>query len=178
MTQTNTPATSRTHPLPHSSHWGAFSVLVRDSGVEIVPHPRDPNPSPLLGNIPASVSHRARIARPMVRRGWLEGGPGADRGRGRDAFVPVDRAQALDLVATELQRVYTAHGPRAVFGGSYGWASAGRFPGAPWQLPRLLHVAGGPVRSARCSSIGGGSGVRPPGRRPAGAARRLCRRSR
>ena len=44
---------------PHSSHWGAFSVLLCDGGVEIVPHPRDLDPSPLLGNIPASVSHRA-----------------------------------------------------------------------------------------------------------------------
>ena len=75
MNQTPTPPSPR--PLPHSSHWGAFSVLVRDGGIEIVPHPRDPNPSPLLGNIPASVSHRARIARPMVRRGWLERWPRA-----------------------------------------------------------------------------------------------------
>ena len=75
--------------LPHSSHWGAFSVTVRDGGIEIAPHPRDSDPSPLLGNIPASVAHRARIAEPMIRRGWLERGPGADRLRGRDEFVPV-----------------------------------------------------------------------------------------
>ena len=117
MNQTPTPPSP--HPLPHSSHWGAFSVVIRDSGVEIVPHPRDPRPSPLLGNIPASVSHHARIARPMVRRGWLERGPGADRGRGRDGFVPVEWQRAIDLVAAELQRVYTAHGPVAVFGGSW-----------------------------------------------------------
>ena len=49
--------------LPHSSHWGAFSVLVRGQGIEVVPHPRDPEPSTLLGNIAASVSHRARVAR-------------------------------------------------------------------------------------------------------------------
>src|SRR3974390_2497685 len=111
MNQTPTPPSHR--PLPHSSHWGAFSVLVRDSGVEIVPHPRDLYPSPLLGNIPASVSHRARIARPVVRRGWLEGGPGADRGRGRDAFVPVEWPRALDLLAAELRRGYAGPGPPA-----------------------------------------------------------------
>ena len=72
---------SPTRGLPHSSHWGAFSVLLRDGHIEIVPHPRDRDPSPLLGNIPASVSHRARIAEPMFRRGWLERGPGADRRR-------------------------------------------------------------------------------------------------
>jgi biotin/methionine sulfoxide reductase len=136
-------------------------VLVRDGGVEIVPHSRDPNPSLLLGNIPASVSHRARIARPMVRRGWLEGGPRPDRGRGRDMFVPVEWPRALDLVAAELQRVYTAHGPRAVFGGSYGWASAGRFHDAPRQLHRFLNVAGGYVRSVGSYSSGAASVILP-----------------
>src|SRR5437763_705835 len=159
MNQTPTPPSP--HPLPHSSHWGAFSVVIRDSGVEIVPHPRDPRPSPLLGNIPASVSHHARIARPMVRRGWLERGPGADRGRGRDGFVPVEWQRAIDLVAAELQRVYTAHGPVAVFGGSYGWASAGRFHDAPRQLHRFLNVAGGYVRSVGSYSSGAASVILP-----------------
>src|SRR5438105_4316701 len=159
MNQTPTPPSP--HPLPHSSHWGAFSVLVRDGGLEIVPHPRDPNPSPLLGNIPASVSHRARIARPMVRRGWLERGPGADRSRGRDGFVPVESQRAIDLVAAELRRVYTGHGPRAVYGGSYGWASAGRFHDAPRQLHRFLNVAGGYVRSVGSYSSGAASVILP-----------------
>ena len=159
MNQTPTPASPR--PLPHSSHWGAFSVLARDGAIEIVPHPRDPNPSPLLGNIPAAVSHRARIARPMVRRGWLERGARPDRGRGHDAFVPVEWPRALDLVAAELRRVYAAHGPRAVFGGSYGWASAGRFHDAPRQLHRFLNVAGGYVRSVGSYSSGAASVILP-----------------
>jgi biotin/methionine sulfoxide reductase len=159
MNQTPTPASPR--PLPHSSHWGAFSVLARDGAIEIVPHPRDPNPSPLLGNIPAAVSHRARIARPMVRRGWLERGPRPDRRRGRDAFVPVEWPRALDLVAAELRRVYAAHGPSAVFGGSYGWASAGRFHDAPRQLHRFLNVAGGYVRSVGSYSSGAASVILP-----------------
>ncbi len=159
MDQTPTPPSPR--PLPHSSHWGAFSVLVRDGGVEVVPHPRDPNPSPLLGNIPASVSHHARVARPMIRRGWLEGGPGADQGRGREAFVPVEWPRALDLVAAELRRVYAVYGPRAVFGGSYGWASAGRFHDAPRQLHRFLNVAGGYVFSVGSYSSGAASVILP-----------------
>src|SRR5438132_12689245 len=147
--------------LPHSSHWGAFSVLRTDKGIEIVPHSRDPDPSPLLGNIPASVSHRARIARPMVRRGWLERGPGPDRGRGRESFVAVDWPRALDLVAAELRRVYAVYGPRAVFGGSYGWASAGRFHDAPRQLHRFLNVAGGYVFSVGSYSSGAASVILP-----------------
>src|SRR5690242_13765713 len=91
----------RAQGMPHSSHWGAFSVAVRDRGIEIVPHPRDAAPSALLGNIPASVSHQARVARPMVRRGWLERGPGPDDRRGSDEFVAVPWPEALDLVAAE-----------------------------------------------------------------------------
>src|ERR1700757_875429 len=159
MEQTPTPRSPRS--VPHSSHWGAFSILLRGDGIEVVPHPRAPAPSPILGNIPAAVSHRARIARPMVRRGWLEHGPGADRGRGRDAFVPMEWPRALDLVASELRRVYAAHGAQAVYGGSYGWASAGRFHDAPRQLHRFLNVAGGYVRSVGSYSSGAASVILP-----------------
>ena len=148
-------------PLPHSSHWGAFAVRVRDRDIEIVPHPRDAAPSALLGNIPASVSHRARIARPMVRRGWLERGPGPDPRRGREELVPLSWPEAFDRVAAELRRVYGAHGPRAVFGGSYGWASAGRFHDAQHQLHRFLNLAGGYVRSVNSYSSGAGSVILP-----------------
>src|SRR5262245_10538556 len=110
--------------LPHSCHWGAFSVQVRGDGIDLVPHPRDPSPSALLGNIPAAVAHRARIARPMIRRGWLERGPGPDERRGADELVAVSWDEALDRTAAELRRVYDTYGPRAVYGGSYGWASA------------------------------------------------------
>src|SRR5215472_16287543 len=103
------PGCAETRVVPHSSHWCAFSVRLRDGAVEVVPHPRDRDPSLLLGNIPASVSHRARIARPMVRCGWLERGPGRDPRRGRDEFVPVGWPRALDLVAAELERVYRAY---------------------------------------------------------------------
>ena len=155
--------------LPHSSHWGAFSVLLREQRIEVVPHPRDPDPSALLGNIPAAVSHPARIARPMVRRGWLERGPAPDLRRGRDEFVPVAWSRALDLVAAELRRVYTAHGPRAIFGGSYGWASAGRFHDAQSQIHRFLNLAGGYVRSVGSYSSGAATVILPHVLGPQGA---------
>jgi len=147
--------------LPHSAHWGAFSVLVRDREIEILPHPRDPDPSVLLGNIPASVSHKARVAQPMIRRGWLEDGPRPDGRRGIDEFVPIAWPEALDRVAAELDRVYTAHGPRAVFGGSYGWASVGRFHDAQHQLHRFLNLTGGFVRSVNSYSSGAASVLLP-----------------
>ncbi len=139
-------------PIPHSSHWGAFSVLRRDDRVEIVPHPRDPDPAALLGNLPAALSHPARIATPMVRKGWLQRGPGPDRLRGRDEFVAVPWPEALDLAAMELRRVYTGHGGNAVFGGSYGWSSAGRFHHAQSQVHRFLNLLGGYVRSVNTYS--------------------------
>src|SRR5215470_6189385 len=159
--QPNMAACDLIRSVPHSSHWGAFSARLRDGTVEIVPHPHDPAPSPLLGNIPASVSHRARIARPMVRRGWLDRGPGPDRRRGRDEFVPVDWPPAFDLVAEEFRRVYASYGPCAVFGGSYGWASAGRFHDAPRQLHRFLNMAGGYVRSVGSYSSGAATVILP-----------------
>ena len=75
--------------------------------------------------------------------------------------MPVEWPRALDLVAAELRRVYAAHGPRAVFGGSYGWASAGRFHDAPRQLHRFLNVAGGYVRSVGSYSSGAASVILP-----------------
>ncbi len=147
--------------MPHSSHWGAFSVLVREAGIEILPDPEDPDPSPLLGNIAAAVAHRARVARPMARRGWLEDGPGPDRRRGRDEFVALSWPRALDLAAAELRRVYRAYGPRGVFGGSYGWASAGRFHDAQSQIHRFLNLAGGYVRSVGSYSSGAASVLLP-----------------
>jgi biotin/methionine sulfoxide reductase len=147
--------------VPHSSHWGAFSVQVREGGVDIVPHPRDLDPSALLANIPASIAHRARIARPMIRRGWLEHGPGADSKRGRDEFVAVSWPRAFDLAAAELRRVYAEYGSRGVFGGSYGWASAGRFHDAQSQIHRFLNHAGGYVRSVNSYSSGAATVILP-----------------
>jgi biotin/methionine sulfoxide reductase len=149
------------HGLPHSSHWGAFSVVARDRDIEVIPHSRDSDPSCLLGNLPASVSHKARIAQPMARRGWLENGPGPDTRRGSDRFVALSWPEALDYAGAELRRVYATHGPRAVFGGSYGWASAGRFHDAQHQIHRFLNLAGGYVRSVNSYSSGAAAVILP-----------------
>jgi biotin/methionine sulfoxide reductase len=140
---------------PTTSHWGAYGVRVDpDGGIEVTPHPADPAPSPLLGNIPAGLRHATRVRRPAVRRGWLEDGPGPSDRRGRDAFQEVSWDKALDLVAAELARVRGTHGNEAIFGGSYGWASAGRFHHAQSQLHRFLALAGGYVSSRNTYSLG------------------------
>ncbi|NMH99140.1 molybdopterin-dependent oxidoreductase [Pseudonocardia acidicola] len=148
--------------LPHSSHWGAFSGHWRDGTLTVRPHPDDPDPSPVLGNLPAAVAHPARVAAPMVRRGWLERGPGPDDRRGRDGFVEVGWDEVLDRLAAELARVRDEHGPAAVFGGSYGWASAGRFHHAQGQLHRFLNAAiGGYAYSVNTYSAGAAEVILP-----------------
>jgi biotin/methionine sulfoxide reductase len=140
---------------PHSSHWGVFSAGWRDGRLVVEPHPGDPDPNLLLQNFPEAIRHRARIARPMVRRGWLERGPGPSDRRGRDEFVEMSWDAVLDRLAAELARVRDTHGPGAVFGGSYGWSSAGRFHHAQSQVHRFLNLAlGGYVRSVNSYSAG------------------------
>ena len=147
--------------LSHSSHWGAFTAWREGGELMVEPHPGDPNPSPLLRNIPAQANHSARILKPMVRRGWLEDGPGPDRRRGRDELIPMEWDQILDIAAKEVGRVYKTYGGEAVFGGSYGWASAGRFHHAQSQIHRFLNVMGGYVRSVNSYSAGAAAVVLP-----------------
>ncbi len=146
---------------PHSSHWGAFSGRYENGRLEIRPHPGDPHPSPLLGNIPAIADGAVRIRRPAIRRGWLEGKAGHVQKRGADDYVEVSWPEALGHVASELQRVYRDFGPQAVFGGSYGWSSAGRFHHAQSQIHRFLNVLGGYVRSVNTYSSGAASVIIP-----------------
>ncbi|MBO0906247.1 molybdopterin-dependent oxidoreductase [Jiella sonneratiae] len=150
----------------HSSHWGAFTARMRDGRLELKPFDRDPDPSPLLANLAAAIDHPARLRRPLVRRGWLDDGPGPDPRRGSDGYVEMDWDGALALTAAELRRLGAGPDlPQAgalpgaqVFGGSYGWASAGRFHHAQSQVHRFLNtVFGGYVGSVDTYSTGAGS---------------------
>jgi biotin/methionine sulfoxide reductase len=138
----------------HLTHWGAFEAVSDGERLtEVRPWREDPEPTPQLGNVASAQHHPARISRPHVRKGWLERGPGAP-GRGDDPFVPVSWDTALDLLAGELSRVYREHGAEAVYGGSYGWASAGRFHHAQSQVHRFLNFLGGYVRHVNSYSLG------------------------
>lgn len=140
---------------PHTSHWGVFSARMRGGDLELRPFPGDPDPNGILWNFPGALRHPARIARPMIRKGWLENGPGPDDRRGCDDFVPVSWDKALDLLGAELARIRDGFGAQAIFGGSYGWASAGRFHHAQSQIHRFLNTAcGGYVRSVGSYSAG------------------------
>lgn len=125
------------------THFGAYEVETDGLAVTAVhPFAKDPDPSPIGQSLEAVA--RNRVLRPSIRRSWLEAGPGADTDRrGEDPFVEVSWGEALDLVAAELERVRTQHGNAAIFGGSYGWGSAGRFHHAQSQIYRFMHSIGG-----------------------------------
>jgi len=152
-----------------ASHWGTYAVRPDPSGAdiaEVLPWSGDRDPAPQLANLPGSITHRSRVTAPAVRRGWWENGPGPsrDRGTGRPSgdprgpgpgdYVPVGWDELLDRLAAELRRVVDEHGNQAIFGGSYGWGSAGRFHHAQSQVHRFLNGLGGYTASVNTYSTG------------------------
>ncbi|MHC8380188.1 molybdopterin guanine dinucleotide-containing S/N-oxide reductase [Pseudomonas sp. LB3P14] len=145
-----------------SLHWGAYRPQVVDGKLHaMVPVEWDPDPSPIGASIPEAITSPTRIMRPAVRRSYLAE-PGAHPElRGQEPFVEVSWDVALDLVARELKRVKSEHGNQAIFGGSYGWGSAGRFHHAQSQLHRFLNLFGGYVFSMDSYSLGAGRVLMP-----------------
>ena len=116
-----------------ATHWGVYEVEVQDgliAGVYSISE--DPVPASAMYTLKDAASHSSRIDQPYVRKGWLETPEGrAVERRGDDQFVAVGWDEALDLAAGELKRVIEVHGNTSIFGGSYGWASAGRCSWCP-----------------------------------------------
>ena len=140
-----------------AAHWGTYEVEYDGDGKAVKLHPfsRDPDPSPIGLHMLSDEVSRLRVLRPAVRKSWLEHGPGsAPEKRGQEPFVEVSWDEALDLVARELARVKEKHSNRSIFGGSYGWSSAGRFHHAQSQVHRFLNSVGGYVRHADSYSLG------------------------
>ncbi len=132
-----------------STHWGTYRAKVNNGRVqELLAFEKDADPSPIGSGIIDVQDGPTRIDAPMVRKSWLEGGPGCrPELRGVDPFVEVSWDKAHKLVARELGRVRTQYGNNSIYGGSYGWASAGRFHHAQSQLHRFLNCIGGYTRS-------------------------------
>ncbi|MDR7127217.1 molybdopterin-dependent oxidoreductase [Pseudotabrizicola sp. 4114] len=148
--------------VTHSAHWGVFTAGWRNGQLEVRPHPGDPDPNRIIENATTGLRHTARIERPTVRKGWLDNGPGPSSRRGKEPFVPVSWEVATALVAEEVGRIRDTRGPGAIFGGSYGWASAGRFHHAQSQVHRFLNItAGGYVRSVNSYSAGASTVILP-----------------
>ena len=128
-----------------STHWGTYEVEMKEGRVSALKSfSQDPDPSPIGPPIVDLLEHPLRVTAPMIRKSWLEGGPGTDnRLRGRDSFVAVSWDEAETLLAGEIDRIRTEFGNQAIYAGSYGWSSAGRFHHAQSQLKRFLNCAGG-----------------------------------
>ncbi|MEO1317717.1 MAG: molybdopterin-dependent oxidoreductase [Pseudomonadota bacterium] len=132
-----------------STHWGTFEAEVRDGRLQgVSPWAEDPDPPEIGPGITDAVTHPTRVARPSIRESFLKHGhrAGGER-RGAEPFVEVPWDEASEIAARELDRVRKEHGNASIFGGSYGWASAGRFHHAQSQIHRFLNVLGGYVAS-------------------------------
>lgn len=151
-----------TDHVSHAAHWGSFKARWDGRRLDVRPHPADPDPSPILGNFANALRHKARILKPAVRKTWLEKGPRAGRREVGDVFVEMEWEEVLPLVAGAIGEVRDRHGAGSVYGGSYGWSSAGRFHHVQSQLHRFLNMAiGGYVRSVNSYSAGASSVILP-----------------
>lgn len=156
-------AQSATKRTMSASHWGVFRGQI-DNGrlVKVFPWEKDPHPNPMLEGMMDSIYSPSRIKYPMVRRAWLEQGPGADPdGRGTGDFIRISWDQALDLVAGEIKRVREKYGPTSIFGGSYGWKSVGKFHNCITLLRRMLKITGGFVNGLGDYSTGAAQVIMP-----------------
>ncbi|WP_256856605.1 molybdopterin-dependent oxidoreductase [Variovorax sp. KK3] len=144
-----------------ASHWGVYNVEVDPRGqiVRTTPFRADPHPPSYMASLPDTVQSPLRIEQPYVRAGYLQGEK--TRKRGGEPFVPVGWDEAIDLVAGALQRVKTQFGNEAIYGGSYGWASAGRLHHSPSVLKRFLGLHGGYVDKRGNHSFGAALHITP-----------------
>lgn len=146
-----------------STHWGNFVVTVENDQIKHVQsYDADPDPSPIGQSLLDAQDPNSRVARPMVRQGYLKQGIDSDRTqRGREPFVAVEWDQALDLVAAELTRVKDEHGNESIYAGSYGWGSAGTLHRSTDQMHRLLNMIGGFTYSYGSYSLAAGYALMP-----------------
>ncbi|GAA6206719.1 molybdopterin guanine dinucleotide-containing S/N-oxide reductase [Cognatishimia sp. WU-CL00825] len=126
------------------AHWGAYCVRDKTQGEVLSDNPEDSAPS-LIGTgwLSACLDASVRIQKPAIRKGWLEGDHGEKRCD--DSYVEVSWSDAIRYAGDEIARVIDMHGNKFIYGGSYGWASAGRFHHSQSQLRRFLNLTGGYV---------------------------------
>ena len=149
--------------IPTCTHWGNYLVEKRDGRIAAIhSYPEDPNPTPIGQSLMNSMDPDSRIPQPMVRAGYLEHQWESDgRGRGVEPFVPVSWETALDLATGALIHVKDHYGNEAIYGGSYGWASAGRFHHAQSHVHRFLNCIGGYTRSVNSYSTAAAEVIMP-----------------
>ena len=138
------------HSFLTATHYGVYRAEVADGQItELKYFEEDGDPSPIGLGIVDALNAPSRITAPAVRESWLRDGPGSNTHlRGKEPFVEVSWDKVEELVADEITRVRANYEPNAIYAGSYGWASAGRFHHAQSQLKRFLNCTGGFTSSA------------------------------
>ncbi len=128
-----------------SAHWGAFEAIVeKEKMVGVRPVQDDPVPNELIEMAPWQVHAANRITSPVVRKSWLEKGPGSRNDlRGRDEWVKVSWEKAIQLVSDEIRRLQLTFGPSSIYAGSCGWKSTGMLHNCRALLQRLMNLSGG-----------------------------------
>ena len=142
--------------IPTSTHWGSYLAERQNGRLQAIhPVPHDTNPSAIGQSLLDSQDPGCRIPRPCIRRSYLDKQWHSDGSkRGIEPFVAVPWDEALDIAAQALQRVVKEYGNASIFGGSYGWASAGRFHHSQSQLHRFLNQLGGYTYRVQSYSTG------------------------
>ena len=94
---------------------------------------------------PEYVYSKSRIKYPMVRKSYLQGGPGANReARGSESFVRVSWEKAAELIASELKRVIKEHGNASILTNtSTAYLTPGRINYEGGCMSRFANLMGG-----------------------------------
>ena len=148
---------------PTATHWGQYLIEAEDDAlVRVLNYSDEPEPSPIGQALLDSRNPQCRIMKPMIRKSFRDNKI-RDSGflRGKEPFVPVSWEEALDTASKSLEEAKNAYGNAAIYGGSYGWASAGRFHHSQSQLHRFLNQFGGYTRSDRTYSAAAGEIILP-----------------
>ena len=143
-------------------HWGHYRISTQAQRIVAVDAgPNDSHPSPIGESLMDAQDSNCRISDPMVRVSYLRGDRDHRERRGKEAFVRVDWDLALELGAKAIKRTIDEQGNEAIFGGSYGWSSAGRFHHAQSQLHRFLNTVGGYTASVNTYSAAAAEVIAP-----------------
>ena len=99
----------------------------------------------VAGAIPEYVYSPSRIKYPMVRKSYLQNGPGANReARGKEAFVRVSWEKATELIAAELKRVIREYGNASILTNtSTAYLTPGRINYEGGCMSRFANLMGG-----------------------------------
>jgi len=99
----------------------------------------------VAASIPEYVYSKSRIKYPMVRKSYLQNGPGANReARGSEDFVRVSWEKATELIASELKRVIKEYGNASILTNtSTAYLTPGRINYEGGCMSRFANLMGG-----------------------------------